>query len=373
MLSAGYAPLGLRMSDTALAGGARPTTIARELAAALSREIRDNRVFYIILAAWLAYTVTGSALREDGFLPELLAYGGRATRASVMLGCAVVTLAAAKVLLSRPERPLKALAASLVTMMPGRVVLNYLYGFAVFTVFLAAFLHNKMLIPSISPFAWDETFAAWDRALFSGYQPWQLLQPLLGYPSVTLLLDYAYAGWVPGVFLFWSWMFASPRVPMTLRRQYWIATILSWTLLGIVMATALSSVGPCFLPQFFPGQAGEFAPLNAYLAGLHQEFGLTSSLTKEHLLEVYAGVVTEPGGISAMPSMHNAQAMLFVLAAFKVSRGLGLTMLAYAVVIFVASIMLAWHYALDGIIGMAGAWAIWRLAGWLAPPRAEQG
>jgi hypothetical protein len=351
------------MSDTTLAGSARRSTTARDVLAAVSRELRDNRIFYTILGLWLAYTVAGSILRRDSFVSEVIEYGGRAMRAVLILACALVATAAVKVLWSRPEKPLKALAGALAVMTPGRLVVRYAYGIAVFTVFMAAFLHNKMLIPDISPFTWDATFARWDKALFGGYHPWQILHPLLGYPLVTRVLDYAYVGWVPGIFLFWGWMIASPRVPADLRRHFWTATILSWILLGIVAATALSSAGPCFLPLFSPAQAGEYAELNAYLADLHSNFILSSSLTKEHLLEAYAGISAEPGGISAMPSMHNAQALLFVLAAYRISRVFGHIMLGYAILIFVASIMLAWHYAVDGLIGMAGAYAIWWAVG----------
>jgi hypothetical protein len=352
------------MSDTTLAGSARRATISREtIAGVVSREFHGNRSFYMILAVWLAYTAAVASLRQDGLADELVEYGGRAMRAALVLACAVVTAAAIKVLVTRPDRPLKALGVFLVAMLPAGALLRYAYGFAVLAILMAAFLHNKMLIPQMSPFAWDATFARWDKVLFGGYHPWQLLQPLLGYPLVTRILDYAYVGWVPGVFLFWSWTIASRKVSAELRRQYWTATILSWLLLGIVLATALSSAGPCFLPQLFPAQASDYAQLNAYLAELHEHFMLSSSLTKQQLLEVYHGASGGLGGISAMPSMHNAQALLFVVAAYRVSRGLGHLMLGYAVLIFVASILLAWHYAVDGIIGMAGAYAIWWAVG----------
>jgi len=360
------------MTDAVLAGSTRRSRIARETIDVVARELHDNRLFYTILALWLTYTVAGAVLREDGFIAELAEYGGRAARAAFILGCAAVVWAGARVLVARPEKPLKAMAASLVDLLPGRMVARYVYGFAVLAVFMAAFLHNKMLIPEISPFAWDETFARWDKALFGGYHPWQLLQPMFGYPVFTRIVDYAYVGWVPGVFLFWSWMIASRKVSPELRRQYWTATVLSWILLGIVMATMLSSAGPCFTPMLFPAEAADYAPLNAYLADLHQTFILSSSLTKEHLWDVYSGVSTEPGGISAMPSMHNAQALLFVLAAYRVNRGLGHLMLLYAILIFLGSILLAWHYAVDGLIGMAGAYAIWWIVGRYAQGRTSR-
>lgn len=356
------------MSDTTLAA-ARPFPIVGDAPGALARELRDNRIVYAILAAWIAYTAILALIRGDGFGAELAEYGGRALRAGTVLLCFTAVVVAVKVMVERPERLLGTVAARLVAVVSGPVVVRYAFGFAVFAVFMATFLYNKMLIPRIQPFAWDETFARWDQALFLGSHPWELIQPLVGTPTVTLFLDYIYVAWVPGVFLFWGWMLASPRVPMALRRRYWTATILSWVLLGIVMATFLSSAGPCFLPVLSPDLAGDYAPLNAYLARTHDSFILASGLTKQHLWEVYTGVSGEPGGISAMPSMHNAQAALFALAAYRVHRGFGHVMAAYAALILVASVALAWHYAVDGLIGVAGAGAIWWIAGLVAGDR----
>jgi hypothetical protein len=350
------------MSEAGYAGSASPVMVARK--SGVARELSDNPVFYLIFGTWFAYTLADSIWRQNGFVPELVEYAGRATRSAVLLACITLALAGTKVLLTRPERPMWALAGSLRGLLPGNAIVRCAYSLVVLTIFMASFLHSKMLIPVLSPFDWDATFSAWDQAVFGGYHPWQLLQPWFSYPLLTRVLDYAYVAWVPGVFVFWCWIYTSPKVPGRLRRQYWIATLLSWILLGIVLATLLSSVGPCFLPQLFPDQAAPYAPLNAYLADLHHRYPLSSGLTKEHLLEVWAGNGMEPGGISAMPSMHNAQAMLFVLAAYRISRGFGHVMLAYAAVIFIASILLAWHYAVDGIIGIIGTLAIWRISGW---------
>ena len=64
-----------------------------------------------------------------------------------------------------------------------------------------------------------------------------------------------------------------------------------------------------------------------------------------------------------MPSMHNAQAALFAVFAYSLNRRFGHAMLAYAALVFVGSIHLAWHYAVDGIAGIAGALAIWWVCG----------
>ena len=71
-------------------------------------------------------------------------------------------------------------------------------------------------------------------------------------------------------------------------------------------------------------------------------------------------------GISAFPSMHNASAMLFALALSKCSRGLGYVFFAYVVVIFLGSVHLGWHYAIDGYAGIIIGYLGWVAAGPIA-------
>jgi membrane-associated phospholipid phosphatase len=67
-------------------------------------------------------------------------------------------------------------------------------------------------------------------------------------------------------------------------------------------------------------------------------------------------------GISAMPSMHVAMATLFAIAGFRRSRLLGGIFTVYALTIWVASVHLGWHYALDGVVGAAMMGALWSLS-----------
>lgn len=358
------------MSETTLVRERRAPAVPAAIDAA-RRELRENLIIYVILAIWVAWTSFHAVRDGDGFAQELVKYGLRALRATVALASLAVAAVAIRVLIARPENPSRDILRAIARLATGPVIARYVFGIATLSLFMAAFLHNKAQIPEIAPFAWDATFAAWDKMLFGGRQPWELLHPIFGNAPAIVLLDFVYAAWVPLVFLFWAWMLASDRIPTSLRRQYWMATMLSWILLGIVMATWLSSAGPCFLPQLAPDEAPAFAPLNAYLASVHETWSLASSLTKEHLWDVYAGASTEPGGISAMPSMHNAQAILFMVAAYRIRPLLGHVMAVYAVLIFVGSIMLAWHYAVDGMIGGAGAAIVWWACGFICRPRAE--
>jgi len=72
------------------------------------------------------------------------------------------------------------------------------------------------------------------------------------------------------------------------------------------------------------------------------------------------------GGISAMPSMHMSIVTLFVLAGWSVSRRWGLLATAFFVVIFLGSIHLGYHYAVDGYVSMALTTVIWVVSGWFA-------
>jgi membrane-associated phospholipid phosphatase len=60
-----------------------------------------------------------------------------------------------------------------------------------------------------------------------------------------------------------------------------------------------------------------------------------------------------------MPSMHVAMAALFAAAAFRLGRIWGWIATAYAVLVFVGSVHLGWHYAVDGLVGAAAALIIW--------------
>ena len=64
-----------------------------------------------------------------------------------------------------------------------------------------------------------------------------------------------------------------------------------------------------------------------------------------------------------MPSLHVGIAVLFALVAGSLSRPLGLILAVYALAIQIGSVVLAWHYAVDGYAGAALAVVSWTAAG----------
>ena len=60
-----------------------------------------------------------------------------------------------------------------------------------------------------------------------------------------------------------------------------------------------------------------------------------------------------------MPSVHLAMATIFALLAFNVRKWLGWIFVGYAALIQVGSVILGWHYGVDGYAGILLAILIW--------------
>jgi hypothetical protein len=248
-------------------------------------------------------------------------------------------------------------------------LLGALPVFVLIPVFLGAFTSLKSLIPVMNPYSWDVTFAAWDRFLHGGLDPWRLLQPLLGHPLISASINLSYNSWLAVFYIVLLWQAFSTR-DARLRMQFLVTFVLTWALLGTVAATALSSVGPVYFGRV-TGFEDSFAPLMAYLRSVNESYPVGALNAQEFLWKIYQDGGYAPGsGISAMPSLHVAMVFLFALLGWRSGLVPGIVLTAYAVVIFIGSVHLGWHYAIDGYAGIAGTWLIWKFAGFVLGRRA---
>ena len=233
----------------------------------------------------------------------------------------------------------------------------------VLQLFFSVFTSLKSMIPYINPFAWDPSLAAWDRVLHGGLDPWLLLQPVLGFPFATAVVNLFYQCWLAILYGVLVWQaFCVER--QALRMQFFLAFVLCWGLVGNLAATVLSSAGPVYF-ELVTGLESPFAPLMAYLRDANEAYPIWALELHERLWNAYVTDSEELGkGISAMPSIHVSTAVLFMLVAWNTNRTLGWAFAAYAAAVMIGSVHLAWHYALDGYVGAAMTYALWRLAGW---------
>jgi hypothetical protein len=278
-----------------------------------------------------------------------------------VLAClrAVILLA-----LARPARPIPFLVADARRYLSAERIAAAAPIFLTVPVFMAVCTSMKDLIPVLNPYHWDPALATLDRALHGGTDPWRLLQPVFGNAWATAALNALYHVWFLCILGGWFIPAFSTRRPR-LRLRYFIATFLAWAGIGTFAAVALSSVGPAFYGHVVPGP-NPFAPLMADLHRADAIIPVSALATQDWLWNLYARGHTALGsGISAMPSMHVASTLLFALLLRGWNRALGWLGFAFLGLIMIASVDLAWHYAIDGYAAIAMGLVAWYCAGWI--------
>jgi PAP2 superfamily len=225
---------------------------------------------------------------------------------------------------------------------------------------LIAFAQMKNLIPTLNPFSWDIAFMELDRILHFGPLPHEYLQPLFFHPVLSFFSG-IYNMWL---FLVYMVLFTICflRPDSAIRMQFLLAFLLTWVIGGNLLATVFSSAGPVYYALLGLGDtyAGLMDSLNAHAA--------TASISVVETQATLWQVYQADNGInliSAFPSMHVAMSTLIALIGFRVSRWAGWALTAYAVSIQIGSVLLAWHYAVDGYAGALIALLAWKGAGWI--------
>lgn len=260
--------------------------------------------------------------------------------------------------------PGKALLQTLANdiMPPGRVS-NTLHAILANGIFFVGFLAIKKSIPVINgSFAWDKTFMDMDRALHFGSLPHEWLQPLLGSQLVLFLINMIYNLWFVVLLGCYFWFGFSKRDSF-LRQRYLTAYLMAWFLGTCVLGTLLASAGPCFY-GFVSEGSNPYGALMTGLRAANEVYPIWAVSTQDTLWQTHLAGHGDVEGVSAMPSLHVGSSVLFVCLAFGWSKRWFIYFtIPFAIAIFVGSIVLGWHYAVDGYIGALVAWFSWWLAG----------
>jgi hypothetical protein len=253
---------------------------------------------------------------------------------------------------------------------------------ALWPITVSGFSYLKSVMPLVQPFYLDPLLHQWDRALHFGVDPWRILQPLVGYTWITYLINLVYSLWF---FVFQAVLVLQACATGNRKRrmQYLLTMALAWSLIGNLAATLMSSAGPCYY-GLVVGGPDPYAPLMSYLHNIayslswsafgHELHVPLTALVMQDLL--WTGHVSRDfgiaQGISASPSMHIASAWIMWRLAWSMGRTARILGSVFLAFIFVGSIHLGWHYAIDGYLAAAAAWVLWRLTGWLLERPAVQ-
>jgi hypothetical protein len=306
---------------------------------------------------WTALILTLAAKDVDGL--QVASYGDNLLL--YLLGLVLMTMWVVGVMLyrARPESPIRFIIGLVASGEWARRFARGLPMLMALIVFMPAFSAMKSAIARFTSYSWDSTLIAADRAIH-GTDPWLLLQPVLGFPIVTSLLSVAYFLWFFLIYLGSVYFCFLARDPVA-RARYFIAYFATWIVCGVCLAIAFASVGPCFVGPLlgihtFDAQiaylnaANEHYPVMILFA---QQFVLDAQIHADHVLGA---------GISAMPSMHVAMALLFAVAIAPISKLAKIGGYTFLVTIELATVHLAAHYAIDGYVSMIVTFAIWMAA-----------
>jgi hypothetical protein len=314
---------------------------------------------YLVAAALLAVCLAIFAANDIGV--GVLSIVANA-RVYALAGFAMVVLDVVRLLWrNRPAAPAAFLLQTWRRRIAEPAVLARLPLLAIAIVFMPFFSKMKSMIPLFNPFEWDPAFIAWDRALLLGHDAWEVLQPVFGYPLVTAALAALYHAWLLLIYMGTLFFVFHPSATAVVR-QYFLGFILIWTVIGGGLATALASVGPCFMGPIFGDST--FDAQMSYLRAANEQVPVLTLHVQDLLLQWHQDGHRDLGsGITAMPSMHVAMAFLFWLGIRRISRAAGWIFFAFFAAIWIGSVHLAYHYAVDGLVSVIATAVLWELSG----------
>jgi len=212
---------------------------------------------------------------------------------------------------------------------------------------------TKVMLPIATGFWADPWLANVDHAIF-GRDPWIVFNRAFGW--LAPVIDQAYVTWGP---IKLGLMAIALCLPQSVRKSQVIVSdflMMGFTSVGQYL---LPSAGPIFYTKLGLGDRFADLPVEPWV-----------STARDYLWRDYLRAGGDiGGGISAMPSLHVAGALWIALVIRAFAPKLAPLVFAYYGAILVGSVLLGWHYFVDGAAGTAVALLAWYLAGrWSLAP-----
>ena len=217
---------------------------------------------------------------------------------------------------------------------------------------LSFFSMAKSILSLYIPFYADPPLAEIDRVLHGGVYPHDLLLPMLKGNELTVFFNNAYIVWFIVFVLVIAVSCCCDPDPKRRMRFLW-SFCLSWIVCGTGLAWVLSSCGPIYYSLYYPDLPDPYENLMQWLPIADKGNPVQALEGREFLHSMIKDdVIPDINGISSMPSQHVAVAWLVALYARSINRLAGVVAFSYAIVILIGSVVLGWHYAIDGYVGI---------------------
>ena len=242
-----------------------------------------------------------------------------------------------------------------------------------FSLASVAFAVLKSSIALLNPFSWDLAFRDLDKTLHFGRYPHEWFGWVMNSPIALFVLNFFYNLWFFIIFVY-LYVFASRYGSTKEGLQFYHAFFMSWILIGFFAATYFSSGGPCYFERL--GLGDDYVPLMDKLHAANESVQIWALGTQDMLWDGQEGARQGRLGISAFPSMHVAIATIMALASSSVSRIWGIIVWIFAAMIMMSSVLLGWHYAVDGYASIIMVIILWwvsgKMADWILKRKAQR-
>ena len=204
---------------------------------------------------------------------------------------------------------------------------------------LILYLNLKQAIHLVNPRLFDNFFLNLDKIIHFNYSPILLSLKIPIHSWIWGFIDKLYVTFFPKNIIF-LWIFILQTKSKILMQQFVMAFCLLW-ILGGLCYFLFPALGPCYyLPDLFKNPS---TPIATYLQKLLWN-AYTNGPTHKYLKSFL--------GIAAMPSLHIAFSFLCAIFSYKISKLLCLFTCIYTMLILFGSVILGWHYTIDGYAGI---------------------
>lgn len=227
---------------------------------------------------------------------------------------------------------------------------------------LFVYCNIKQAIPFINPHRYDTRLLAIDRFFGFGYEPYQIAVYHFGNVFISNVIDKFYFMWYilkPFVIVFFA---SLPVQKNYIHKRFFFVYFAMWIFCGL-LAVMLPSLGPVYMdPEAFQNVYKPLASQLQQSLGVHYLKALMHP--DRYKLFIYEG-------IAAFPSLHVGIIAVFAFFIYPLSRLLGTLMFVYLIIVEFGSVLLGWHYAVDGIFATCLAYLLFKWASYMIPEKSS--